>query len=270
MRLQRFGLLAIALVGAGACGGDSNATMTTPGPLAYVRYVQAMPDTGQVDVRFVDQVENFPALAVGYRSVTPFQGVKAGSRHFRVFPTSTDPSIASQVILDTTIALAANSYYTILHTGYARTGQAPKQRFVVLQDALPAPSTTQVAIRALVASPGIGPVDAYLPSDTAAATPAAASFAGLTFGGAASWLNVGPASFALRLFASGTTTPMLGQLMLPAGAAQQVDLDPVAGTTIGGTAFTAFLFAPGVAGSANKSLTSAGITVGIDRRPPRQ
>lgn len=270
MRLQRFGLLAIALAGAGACGGDSNGATTSPGPLAYVRYVQAMPDTGQVDVRLVDQVENFPALAVGYRSVTPFQGVKAGSRHFRVFPTSTDPTIASQIILDTTITLAANTYYTILHTGYARTGQTPKQRFVVLQDALPTPTTSQVAIRALVASPGMGPVDAYTPTDTGAATPATAAFAAVAFNGTASWVNFTPASMALRLFASGTTTPMLGQSMLPAGAAQQVDLDPVAGTKIGGTAFTAFLFAPGVAGSANKSLTSAGVTVGIDHRPPRQ
>lgn len=268
MRVNRLGLLAIALSGAAACSGDSNGVTTTPPPLAYVRYVQAMPDTGQVDVRFVDKVENFPALAFGYRSVTPYQGIVAGSRQMRVFPTSTDPAVASQVILDTTLTFTAGTYYTILHTGYARTGQAPKQHFVVLQDAVPAPSGTQVAIRAVVATPGIGPVDVYTTAATGDPLPAAPTFTGIDYGAAAAWLNFTPGAMALKVTAAGNTT-VLGQAAAPAGDTAKAYLDPIAGTKIGGSALSAFIFAPGVAGSANAALTAAGVTYSVDKRPPR-
>ncbi len=277
MRLLRITAFGLACGVIAACSHDTGASVTPIPPLTYVRYVHAMPDTGQVDVHLVDSVENlnFGDPVTGqtpYRQISGYTGIGAGSRHFRVFTDmqSTDITVVSQVILDTTVTLAANTYYTILHTGYARASQNPHQHFVVIQDAVPTPSTSQVAIRAIVAAPGIGPVDIYAPATTSAALPASPVFTGVVYGTPTAWINFAPsASLAFRAVATGTTAPMLAQLAVPAGAAQQTYLDPVAGISQGGTALTAFVFPAGVPGSPNGNV-AASIGWGIDRRPPRQ
>jgi hypothetical protein len=278
MRLLRIASFALASAVIAGCHKDITGTKTDIPTLTYVRYVHAMPDTGEVDVHLVDAVENlnFANPSTGftpYRTVSEYTGIAAGSRHFRVFTNmqSNDINVVSQVILDTTLTLAANTYYTILHTGFARAGATPHQQFVLLTDSKPNVAANQVAIRAFVAASGIGPVDVYATKDTATATalPSAASFSGVTFGTPSAYVNFTPGSLAFQVFASGTTTPTLTKVPAPAGAAQQPLLDPVAGTTIGGTALTAFIFPAGVAGSPNKSV-KASIAYGVDVRPPRQ
>jgi len=279
MRLRFFASLAVAGSVVVGCGHDISGTTSPIPDLAYVRYVHAMPDTGEVDVHLVDAVENlnFADPSTGYtpyRTVTTYTGISAGSRHFRVFTNmqSTDINVVSQVILDTTLTLAPKTYYTILHTGYARSGATPHQHFVLLTDAQPTVTTSQVAIRAIVAAPGIGPVDVYKTADTATATalPASPVFTAVAYGTPTSWSNLTTGAAALRVFGTGTTTPTLAKTQAPAGAAQQALLDPVAGVTVGGTALTAFIFPAGVAGSPNNKLTTPSIAYGIDVRPPRQ
>ncbi len=277
MRIMRIVSVGLACAVVAACsGGDTGPTTTSIPPLAYVRYVNAMPDTGSVDVHLVDVVENLnfqdPVTGINtYGFVSSYTGIKAGNRHFRVFTDmgSNDITVVSQVILDTTLTLTANTYYTILHTGYARTGAQPHQKFVVIQDTPPSPSNTQVAIRAFVAAPGFGAVDVYAPTSTTGTTPAAASFSGVAYGTPSSYVNFATGSLALRAFNAGTTAPTLVQTAAPAGAAQQTYLDPVAGTTIGGSGFTAFIFPAGVAGSPQGS-KAASIVYAVDKRPPRQ
>jgi hypothetical protein len=277
MRLLRCAALAIAGAVLAGCRHDITGTTTSIPDLAYVRYVHAMPDTGEVDVHLVDAVENlnFMDPSTGYtpyRTVSTYTGIAAGSRHFRVFTNmqSTNINVVSQVILDTTLTLAANTYYTILHTGYARTGQTPHQHFVLLTDPRPTVTTGQFAMRAIVAAPGLGTVDVYKTADTATATalPASPAFSGVAYSTPTNWTSFSTGATALRVFGAGTTTPTLTKIPAPAGAAAQPLLDPVAGTNIGGTAMTAFIFPAGVAGSPNKSV-AAGITYGIDLRPPR-
>lgn len=259
------------------CKQDITGTKTDIPPLAYVRYVHAMPDTGEVDVHLVDAVENlnFGDPSTGYtpyRTVSTYTGIKAGSRHFRVFTDmqSTDINVVSQVILDTTLTLSAGTYYTILHTGYARTGQTPHQHFVLLTDAPPTVSTSQVAVRAIVAAP-FGPIDVYKTADTTTgATLGSPAFTNVAYGTPTAFADFAPGAAAFRAFNTGTTTPTLAKVQAPAGAAQQALLDPAAGVTVGGTALTAFIFPPGVAGSPNNKITSAGIVYGVDVRPPRQ
>jgi Domain of unknown function (DUF4397) len=278
MRLLRLTSFALGCAVAAGCSKDVTGTNTSVPPLAYVRYVHAMPDTGEVDVHLVDSVENlnFGDPLTGYtpyRTVSEYTGIGAGSRHFRVFTNmqSTNIDVVSQVIFDTTLTLAPNTYYTILHTGYARAGATPHQHFVLLTDSKPTVANNQVAIRAFVAAPGIGPVDAYTTKDTATATalPASAAFANVPWGTPSGYVNFTPGAMAVRVFNAGTTTPTLTKVQAPAGAAQQPLLDPVAGVTAGGTALTAFIFPAGVAGSPNKSVP-ASIVYGIDVRPPRQ
>ena len=280
MRLLRFASLALACAVIAACKQDITGTTTPIPELAFVRYVHAMPDTGEVDVHLVDAVENlnFADPSTGftpYRTVSTYTGIVSGSRHFRVFTNmqSTDINVVSQVIFDTTLTLAANTYYTILHTGFARSGATPHQHFVILTDAKPAVSTSQVGIRAIVTAPGFaGPVDVYKTADTTtgATLPAAPTFANVAFGTPSTWATFATGAAAFRAFNVGTTTPILTKVQAPAGAAQQALLDPVAGVTVGGTALTAFIFPPGVAGSPNNKITTAGIVYGVDVRPPRQ
>jgi hypothetical protein len=278
MSLLRFASVAVAAATVVGCSHDIGGTTTPIPDLAYVRYVHAMPDTGEVDVHLVDAVENlnFADPNTGftpYRTVSTYTGIASGSRHFRVFTNmqSTDINVVSQVILDTTVTLAPKTYYTILHTGYARNGATPHQHFVVLTDAPPSVTTSQVAIRAIVAAPGIGPVDVYKTADTATATalPASPAFSAVAYGTPTAFSNFSTGAAAFRVFGTGTTTPTISKTQAPAGAAQQALLDPVAGVTVGGTALTAFIFPAGVAGSPNKSV-AASIVYGIDVRPPRQ
>lgn len=279
MRILRFAPFALAGAVMVGCSHDITGTTTDPGQLTYVRYVHAMPDTGEVDVHLVDAVENlnFADPSTGYtpyRTVSTYTGIKAGTRHFRVFTNmqSTDINVISQVILDTTLTLAPNTHYTILHTGYARNGAVPHQHFVVLTDNPPTVSPGQVAVRAIVASPGLGPLDVDKTADTttAATLPASPTFANVAYGTPAAFQNFATGAAAFRAFNAGTTTPILTKVQAPNGAPQQPLIDPVAGVTIGGTALTAFIFSPGIAGSPNNKLTTASIVYGVDVRPPRQ
>ena len=278
MRILRFAPFALAVAVIGGCKHDITGTQTEIPSLTFVRYVHAMPDTGEVDVHLVDAVENlnFADPSTGftaYRYVSQYTGIAAGSRHFRVFTNmqSTDINVVSQVIFDTTLTLAPNTYYTILHTGFARAGATPHQHFVLLTDTRPTVSPSQVAVRAIVAAPGIGPVDVYKTADTATAAtlPGSPTFANVALGTPSAFTNFATGAAAFRAFATGTTTPILTKVQAPAGAAQQPLLDPVAGVTVGGTALTAFIFPAGVAGSPNKSV-AATIVYAVDVLPPRQ
>src|SRR5689334_14442035 len=277
MRLLRIAALAAVGPLMAACKHDLTGTTTPIPPLAYVRYVHAMPDTGEVDVKLVDAVENlnFADPTTGYtpyRTVSQYSGITAGTRHFRVFTNmqSTDINVISQVIFDTTLTLAEGTYYTILHTGYARTGATPHQHFLLITDTPPTVDNSHVALRAFLAAPGLGAVDVYNTADTATATAlGSVVFSGVAYLAASSWTNFTTGAAALRVFNSGTTAPTLAKTQAPAGAAAQPLLDPVAGVTIGGTALTAFIFPPGVAGSPNNKLTTTSIIYGIDVRPPR-
>lgn len=279
MKLLRIASLALASAVIAACHSDLTGTTTEIPSLAYVRYVHAMPDTGEVDVHLVDAVENlnFADPTTGYtpyRTVSQYSGIQPGSRHFRVFTNmqSTDINVVSQVIFDTTLTLAASTYYTILHTGFARNGATPHQHFVLITDTKPQVPANQVSVRAFVAASGVGPVDVYKTRDTSSATtlPASPMFQNVAFGTPSGYVSFAPDSLVLRVFNSGTTSPTLSKILAPVGAAQQALLDAVAGTRVAGTGLTAFIFPPGVAGSPNKSLTSASVVYGVDVRPPRQ
>ncbi len=206
MRLLRFAPIALAGAVMLGCKQDITGTTTDIPALAYVRYVHAMPDTGEVDVHLVDAVENlnFGDPSTGY---TPYRTVTQ----------YTDINVVSQVILDTTLTLAAGTYYTILHTGFARNGASPHQQWVVLTDAPPAVSTSQVAIRAIVAAP-FGPVDVYKTADTTtAATLGSPAFVNVAYGTPTAFANFAPGAAAFRAFNTGTTTPILTKVQAPAG-----------------------------------------------------
>jgi hypothetical protein len=286
MKLQRFVLLAAALGAVTACDDGNDVTVNNPGPLAFVRYVHAMPDTGAVDLRVVDEVRNLDCFARPYRSVCPYQGVGAGPRHFKVFTSdaSGNINVVSQVILDTTITLTENTYYTIVHSGSARSNN---DQFCVITDDVTAPAAGRFKIRSVVAAPGFtANQDVHLTKDNNAAAgpaPGAGSTPIYTATNVAAgvcpvptvWVetdtvatgtaNGGAAT--LYAYNAGTATPATANVSvtLLSGAPASGVSSAVAGSRISGSALTAFLFPAGVAGS--PAAGAAAAQQAIDRRP---
>ncbi|MFL5561878.1 MAG: DUF4397 domain-containing protein [Gemmatimonadaceae bacterium] len=177
MRFRLIGALALTSVGVIACKNDSGVTNPVDiMPAALIRFVNAGVDTGTVDFRFIDKVENLPTfLGVAVRGTSGgYQRVSPGARPVRIFVNSTNPVEAQKRLIDTTITLAADSRYTLVYAGAAR-GNA--DRLVVLTDpfAFPTPPAGQIAVRTLNLNGALGAADVrFAPTDTVKTTPASA------------------------------------------------------------------------------------------------
>ena len=265
-------VLTVALTAAG-CSKDAGPFETEKVPLAYTRFVNAVPDTSAMDYRFVDQVENSPVtLGLQFRQFTPYQGTGVGPRHIRVFPTSTDINVTTQIVLDTTFTFEANTYYTIAHVGYTRTGQSPADKFVIIKDDPQSPGGTSVAVRAINLGTGLGAVDLFA-SATGGSDPLPAdpTFANIAFGSATNYSMRPTGAFVIRATAAGTRTPVLADVGAPAGlpADPGLNLTAVGGSGQAGSALVAILMPRSVAGSAAASFSTPGIVYVVDKNPPR-
>lgn len=276
MRFLRIALVGVAAALAAACSDDSN-DFTTPDvpPLAYVRYINAVPDTMNTTVRFIDQVEWSPMTWVDVpfrqQGLGNYQPTEAGARKFRVFTARTDTfTVAgnSTVLVDTTLTFEAGKYYTLLHTGYARTGSSPRQRIVAITDELPAPGQ-QVALRAINTMYGSGAVDVFTTATATTPISGAPRFANIATEGISAYANMTPAAFAMQVAAAGSTTALTATAA-PAGTAGTTAADPIGGATVGGSVITAIAFP---ATPANKwgapRFTTPAVGYFIDKHPAR-
>ena len=120
-RLVQLSMLCFVAGVAGACSPDEVVT-TENIPTAGVRFINAVPDTGVVDFRFIDALENLPTfLAVPFRASSGmYQPVSPGTRPVRVFVNSNDPVAAQRMLIDTTITLTAGARYTMIRGACAR------------------------------------------------------------------------------------------------------------------------------------------------------
>jgi hypothetical protein len=258
MRFQRLLFAAIVACGVSACAKDVVGVTHTPPPLAYVRYINAVPDTFNMDFRAVDQVTfSQPFVNTQFRGlgVGNYQGYQAGSRHIRLFldpnPSSgavaVDPTVVSTVMVDTTFTFTAGSYYTLVHYGNAR---APStQKLWIIADALPAQSATNFQYRVVNATSVVGSVDVFATADTSTALVAgSATIAGVAKQTASAYQSVatttGTGSFFLRVTTPGTTTQVGGAkgYKVQAGTPGTTLADPIYGSAIAGSVFTAVLF----------------------------
>lgn len=274
MRFLRVLALPLVAVGVLACGDDDGGpTAVNNPPLAFVRYVHAVPDAGPTDFRFIDQVANSPAFFnQAFRSFTPYQGAEASSnRRLRIFPTSTNIDVTSVPLVDTTLNLEAGRYYTILHTG--RANGSPAQRLEIIEDVFPAPGSV-VNLRIVHAAAGVGAVDVY---DTATdSTPVAGSplASGLAYLQRTGYLTRSTGAFALRVAPAGSTTPA-GSAPAPEGLpgnAATLD-EPIGGYGQPGTIMTAFIMPASVPGSAapqGAAFQQPRPVFIVDRNPPMQ
>ncbi len=274
MRLSRFALLGVAVSAMVGCSepSDGPTTPNTP-PLAYVRYINAVPDTLNTTVRFIDQIEYSPMswANVAFRGLGQgnYQPTEAKARKFRVFTYSSDVSTAgnTNILVDTTITFEAGKYYTLLHLGYARAGSAPKQRIVVINDALPA-TPAGIAFRAIHAGLNVGNVDIYATPTTTDAISGAPLLANVSLNTVSAYLARATGAFAARVTAPGSTTAVISAAA-PAGTAGSASVDPIGGATIAGSIITAIAFPATPANSAGARFTTPGVVYFVDKQPPR-
>ena len=275
-----------------ACSGDAEKVfMAQPGQNAFVRFVNAIPDSGGQDWRFVDLVEGSPTtFNLTFRGIFPgasYQSAASGVRHLKIFqsaldltfadPTKTSPSIVSTVFVDTTFTLEAGTHYTLMAVGSLRAPRTAK--LVILTDNYSDPGTS-VGVRVVNAG-GSSALDVYgSATGGMSALPAAPLAAALAPFTASPWVTVTPGALTLRGNSAGSKTlPAMVEAAAPAGVAadKALNLTAVGGSTIAGTAFTAFIFPPAVAGSLAASVVAgtcptrcatAGVVYAVDRYPP--
>ena len=274
-----------------ACSGDaSKVFLPDVGNPAFVRFVNAIPDSGGQDWRFVDQVEGSPvSLNLTFRGVFPgasYQAAASGTRHLRVFQSSLDqtfadpklssPEIVSTVFVDSTFTLTAGTHYTIVAVGNLRSKTA---KLLILTDNYTDPgSNISLRVVNLNASPSL---DVYASATGGtSALPASPLVASLAVYAASPWKTSAPGPLSLRANAAGSTTlPAMVDVTAPAGIAadRNLDLTAVGGSTIAGSAFTAFVFPAAVTGSLAANVVAAtcptrcatpGMVFAVDKYPP--
>ncbi|HEY1953698.1 MAG TPA: hypothetical protein VGG76_12915 [Gemmatimonadaceae bacterium] len=296
MNLHRYLLLSAAALGMIACGSDSTSPVfKKPAAAGLVRFINAVPDTGFQDFRFTDVVDGVPNVEfvnLPFRGGTnvAFQRAIVGTHHIRVFmgssnttptsPNGFDPSVVTTVMADTTFTFAQDVAQTFVLYGSAR---ASGQKFLITTDARPTLTAASGTLGFRSTNLTAGAVDVYLIPGSAA-TPTASGTPVITnLGSLATSAYVTPAvassgsGYTVVATTAGTTTVVASQFM-PPGAAFVPEvpgtsgaLDPIAGSKISGSIFTAYIFPGAVAGSkaATASNTTPGIGLAIDENPPR-
>ena len=205
MKLSRHAILVAGAVVAAGCDVNSGGTPTVNAPSAYVRYVNAVNDLNQLDLRFIDQVEGSPNFTnIQFRQYTPYFAVTAGTRAVRAFVNpiayagvatpARQQLIAQTVLDDTSFTFVAGRYYTIFHVGQSGlafsnpdvatggTGNVPNgsvaagaATLYLRPDTFPTvtnPPSAAVYVRSInlgqniAVPPGLGPQDVYVGRET--------------------------------------------------------------------------------------------------------
>ena len=262
MRLSRFVTLAAGALTLAACGGDNVFDPSSP-PVASVRFINAVADTGSLDITMIDQIEySAKALNLAFRAGTIYWPTEAKSRHIRVFPTSRTIGVTSGVLLDTQVDITANTRVTLLLTGSARAGTL---KFVTIDDGPTAPAAGQIGVRFVNASGA--PVDAYLVTTTADALPTSPFAANVGSNGVSTYSGRATGAAAVRATDAGNRVVINASQAGPTAPAAIPGALPAAGVGSAGTAFSVYYFPRGVLGSPQNALATPAMVWFVDRNP---
>jgi hypothetical protein len=248
-------LLPIALLAFAACHDDGVSVNARP-PLGGVRFINAVPDGGPVDIRMVDQIEwsassvsgTAACCGLGFRQGTIHWATEAKARHIRVFPSDSSIAVTSQILHDTTITIEANKNITLMLVGSRAAGGHVS--FVKIDDD-PAPAANQVTVRLVNTTPaGQVPAiaDAYITTDTTSALSGTATFPGVGPISKTAYLSRATGKFFVRSTPAGSTASIWNSVA-PAGAPADGLIGVTAGYNGPGSALSAYLFPRSVAGS---------------------
>jgi hypothetical protein len=257
----RIGLACAVSAALVACHKTEQGVLQPQVPLAGLRYVNLVTDTGAVDFRIVNFIGDAPnAGAATFRTggqpygistnfLPPHWPVEANRDvEVRVFMNGLDPQVSSTVVFDTTMQFTANVNYTFYLYGTART--AGGVHAFVSTDTVPAPST--LAFRVInLGGTAVGNADVdIVPRTATAPLSGTATFANVAPGAVTAYQAVAVnASLKAVLSAPGTRSPFLVTTWAPAGAVGTSTSNPVAGTAVAGTAITALIVPPSTVGS---------------------
>jgi hypothetical protein len=274
--MRLLSLLPIAILAAAAACHDNGVTVNDRPPLGGVRFINAVPDGGPVDIRMVDQVEWSASSVSGsanccgltFRTGTIHWATEAKPRHIRVFPSDSNIVVTSQILHDTTITIEANKNVTLMLVGSRAAGGHVS--FVMIDDN-PAPAATQVAVRlvnASTASQTPATASGYVTADTVSALPAP-TFASVGALSTAPYLMRGTGSFAVRATAVGSATP-IWSAVAPDGAPASGLIGATAGALGPGSGLSAYLFPRSVVGTAapqTAAFAAPGVVFFVDLIP---
>ena len=287
-RIFRLSGLCLAAGAAMSACSPELVTETPVVPTAGVRFINALPDSAGafgLDFRFVDIVENSAAFRVPFRNspttaggvtvstTTQYRPAQAGSRHFVVFLDDTIQTIAQTKLKDSTLSLVDGKNYTVILWGAARAGQ---MRLSVIDETITDPGS-KVALRVINA--GTTPIEVRT-YPTGGTVPAAATWASVGALSASSFVNADTGSISYNVREVGATAnlfadqiAMLGQVAFStAGAAGKLDIEPIPGTRVSGSAVTMVVFPRSTAGARTPQTAAFLVPAGSfmwDRRPPR-
>ena len=237
-----------------ACSDDSGPVTNTPGDLAFVRVVNAIPDTQTILYKFVDRLENpLDANGTGFRSASAYQGHAVGQRRLRAFMLNPSASVAiasGAPLIDTVLTLRANTYYTLVHFGRANrnaagTAIANGDTIRIIEDSIPSTSTlgNNIGIRALHFAGGVGTVNVFATRSATDALPATplTTLAYLGSTGNSYTIRVPADSIAARVQPQAAPTIVLSA-QGPNGVAGTDQQNPLSGVRVGGSALSVIAF----------------------------
>jgi hypothetical protein len=282
-------ILGAALVA--GCAHDEDGELITPPPVAGLRYINAVPDTGALDIRIADIVGNAPnTIAATFRSpglpyglptggaMPAHSAVTAGTRRIMAFNNSIDPAIASQVLLDTTYTFDAGVNYTVYLYGYARTAGTPRITALVTVDSTLTLQAGRFGVRVLNLAPTMAgnaagsaatTIDARVNAINTAIT-GAATFTNVALGVPTSYAvfdttgTTAAAAMRVAVLPAGAAFPNLVQGVMPLGTRGTTSANGVGGSAVQGTLMTAIIVPQSVTGSAAPQGAPAAVTTGID------
>ena len=257
-RLFHLSVLFLAVGLASACSNPDQIVLTENIPTAGVRFINAVPDTNDMDFRFVDVVENsshykirfrgLPATTAGVTGSAQIQykNTRAGSRHFRIFLNGSTAAFASTVLIDTTVTLEAGKVYTAIMQGAARAGA---MKLTMYEEVIADPAAS-VALRVINTTPNPIDVRSYPTSGTA---PVAPTWASILANSRSSFVTAAPSQIKYNVTAAGSATALFSDALALIGApasssagTSTLDIEGLPGTTQAGSAVTAIVFPPSV------------------------
>ena len=170
-----------------ACGNDAR---------ARVRVVHASPDAPNVDVLLDNKVV---LTNVAYQTASPYLTIKAGQHTAKINPTgSTSSVITAQA------TFAGRTDTTILAVGkVAGTGDQALTALVAVDDNTP-PTSGNVKVRVIHASPSAGNVDIYVTAPAAVLT--TPTLGNVSYKTVSSYLSVPVGDYEIRVFPAGSPT----------------------------------------------------------------
>lgn len=263
-RIFKLSMVCIAAGFVSACTPDE-VVPTENIPTAGVRFINAVPDTMNVDFRFVDIVESNAHFRISFRNspttagtglagvtastTVQYKNTRAGAaRHYRVFLNDTLQANASKVLFDGTLNLEAGKLYTVMLWGYARTGSTPAMKLSSWEESVADPGTN-VAIRVINATGSAIDARYYVGATGTQTLPAAFTNIGALTPSAYVTVAPGDIRFNVRPTGGAAGTELFADARALQGSAATVDIEAAPGVTVAGSAVSLIVFPGSVSGS---------------------